>query len=207
MSLSLSLSPSASFPLAIASMFAKPSGLETEARLELSLTPQKLLGLLSPLYDELTSDAIVLSFYNSNLIILFSCFILSISSQFIAIYLSLSFSSLSRYSYIVISLVLPFLFKASSSFKYYTSLWSFWTSASSFAFISFFLILCITHLALSANLRVEIVSSIESTSGDTVVIRQVLVFPPIESCKSLVSLDSLNGMCCCYYGLFVFYYG
>ena len=38
-----------------------------------------------------------------------------------------------------------------------------------------------TDLALSANLSVETVSSIESNKGDTVAIKYVWVFPPIES--------------------------
>ena len=47
--------------------------------------------------------------------------------------------------------------------------------------------------ALSANFNVDIVSSIKSIVGETLAIRQVLVFPPRESYNSLVNLDSLKG--------------
>jgi hypothetical protein len=52
-----------------------------------------------------------------------------------------------------------------------------------------------THFARSANFRVDMVSSMDSINGETVAIKYVWVFPPIESCSNLVSLDSLKGMC------------
>ena len=51
-----------------------------------------------------------------------------------------------------------------------------------------------TYLALSANLRVEIVSSIFSKWGDTVAIKTVRVLPPKESYKNLVKYESLYGI-------------
>jgi hypothetical protein len=92
-----------------------------------------------------------------------------------------------------LSVTLPLFLSVRSSFRYWTSLCSFCTSASSFALISFLRTRCMTHLARSANLSVLIVSSMLSITGDTVAIRKVFVLPPRESCNSLVSFDSLNG--------------
>lgn len=50
-----------------------------------------------------------------------------------------------------------------------------------------------TYFALSANLSVEIDSSLFSAIGETVAMRHVFVFPPSESCNNLVSLESLYG--------------
>ena len=54
-------------------------------------------------------------------------------------------------------------------------------------------------LALSANLRVEIVSLMWLLMELTAAIKVVFVLPPSESCKSLVILDSLYGMCSFYF--------
>ena len=91
----------------------------------------------------------------------------------------------------------PFLLRARSSFRYWTSLWSFYTSASSLALISFRFTRCMTHLARSANFKVEIVSSMCSANGETVATRYVWVFPPTESWRRRVSLDSRKGTCGC----------
>lgn len=63
--------------------------------------------------------------------------------------------------------------------------------AASSVFTSFALILCITYLALSANLRVLIDSCKLSPIGEIVAIKAVQVLPPKESYKILVSLESL----------------
>jgi hypothetical protein len=71
--------------------------------------------------------------------------------------------------------------------------------ASSAAFISFAYTLTIIYLALSANLSVEIVSSILSIIGDAAAIKVVLVLPPSESYNNLVIFESLYGMCCAFF--------
>lgn len=50
------------------------------------------------------------------------------------------------------------------------------------------------YFALSANLRVEMVSSILSIIGDTAAINVVFVFPPSESYNNLVIFESLYGI-------------
>jgi len=47
-----------------------------------------------------------------------------------------------------------------------------------------------TYFARSANFKVLIVSSVQSSIGEIVAIRQVLVLPPNESCKRRVSFES-----------------
>ena len=54
----------------------------------------------------------------------------------------------------------------------------------------------LTLLALSANLQVNMLSSAPAAVGDKVAIMTVRQLPPIESCNSLVSLDSLYGIPC-----------
>lgn len=68
-------------------------------------------------------------------------------------------------------------------------------NTSSAAFISFALTFTIIYLALSANFNVDIVSSEHSKSELTAAINVVFVFPPKESYKSLVILESLYGIC------------
>lgn len=48
-----------------------------------------------------------------------------------------------------------------------------------------------TYLALSANFKVEIVSSVKSINELTAAIKVVLVLPPNESYNILVTLESL----------------
>ena len=67
--------------------------------------------------------------------------------------------------------------------------------ASSMALTSFFKTFISTVLALSANLRVLIDSSIKSIVGARVAMRHVLVLPPRESSSNLVNFDSLKGTC------------
>jgi len=62
------------------------------------------------------------------------------------------------------------------------------------AAISFAWTLTMIYFALSANLSVEIVSSMLSMTGETAAIRVVFVLPPNESCNSLVIFESLYGM-------------
>ena len=51
-----------------------------------------------------------------------------------------------------------------------------------------------TFIILEANFNVEIVSSRCEASGQTFAIIIVLLFPPMESLRRLVSLDCLYGM-------------
>lgn len=51
--------------------------------------------------------------------------------------------------------------------------------------------LFLIFLALTPNLRVEVVSSILSAAGEQLIISAVFEFPPSDSYKTLVSLESL----------------
>ena len=64
----------------------------------------------------------------------------------------------------------------------------------SFAFNILGFILVLICRALSTNLIVLDVSSIQPTVGFKVAIRHVLVLPPNESYKSLVNFDSRYGI-------------
>lgn len=130
----------------------------------------------------------------SILIFLFSYLRYSTSLTVNAISLSLSFSSFNLNNCYYRFYLSPFLLICSRSFKYCISFCSFYTSASSYALISFLDIFIVTHLVLSANLSVERVSSTNSKWGLTVAIKQVRVLPPKESWSNLVSLESLKGI-------------
>ena len=51
------------------------------------------------------------------------------------------------------------------------------------------------HLALEANLRDDMVSSRFEECGEHVTIKEVLKLPPTDSCRILVNLESLYGIC------------
>lgn len=92
------------------------------------------------------------------------------------------------------SFFVPWFLIWSMSFKWWTSLQSHFTNASSFASNSFAFEWTFILEALSANFKVEIDSSIVCIKGFKVAIKIVVVFPPNESLSNLVNLDSLYGI-------------
>ena len=85
----------------------------------------------------------------------------------------------------------PFRFRLRISLRCWISFYSLRTNSSSALLISFAVTLVMIFFALSANLRVEMVSSEWSMIGLTVAIRAVFVFPPRLSCNRRVIFDSL----------------